>query len=226
LARTFQDRRVHLRPDSKADAEPLPEFAVTGDHEQLVLFGMRRDLAAHGALDCTCAPTRPAPPPWTDSPTTWLPNSGGPPACWRAPATALRIVLGIQDRPNAPINASDVTLLRDVDLPIWPVMKVLAAAGDLVEDRTPALDRWFTQQIDGLPEAMVTEPTAWYEVMKHGSPTSPRRPRPVDRRHPRRPHPRRGPRHRRRRPPLGRPVRPQHPSRHPLHQRHQPPRPR
>jgi hypothetical protein len=32
----------------------------------------------------------------------------------------LRIVLGIQDRPNAPINASDVALLRDIDLSAWP----------------------------------------------------------------------------------------------------------
>ncbi|WP_246608225.1 tyrosine-type recombinase/integrase [Paractinoplanes toevensis] len=44
--------------------------------------------------------------------------------------------------------------------------------------------------------------------------------------HPRRPHPRRGPRHRRRRSTPRRPVRPEHSSRHPLHQRRQPPRPR
>jgi hypothetical protein len=48
LAHTFQDRRVHLSPDSTADAEPLPQFAVTGDHEQLVLFGMRRSTAGQG----------------------------------------------------------------------------------------------------------------------------------------------------------------------------------
>jgi hypothetical protein len=41
---------------------------------------------------------------------------------------------------NAPISASDVALLRDIDLSVWPVMKVLAAAGTLVEDRTAALD--------------------------------------------------------------------------------------
>lgn len=68
-----------------------------------------------------------------------------------------------------------MALLRDVDLPVWPVMKVLAAAGVLFEDRTPAMDRWFAQQIAGLPEAMLVELTVWYEVMKHGSPTPPRR---------------------------------------------------
>src|SRR5262249_11908001 len=87
----------------------------------------------------------------------------------------LRIVLGIQDHRDAPINASDVDLLRDVDLPVWPVMKVLDAAGALVEDRTPAFDRWFAQQVDGLPATMIAELTTWFEVMKHGSPTPPRR---------------------------------------------------
>jgi hypothetical protein len=175
LAHTFQDRRVHLRHDTKADAEPLSEFAVTGDHEQLVLFKMRRDLAAHGrtGLHLRADPARAAA--LDRLARDMAAELGWTGRLLEGTSCGLRIVLGIQDRPNAPINASDVTLLRDLDLPIWPVMKVLAAAGDLVEDRTPALDRWFTQQIDGLPDTMVTELTAWYEVMKHGSPASPRR---------------------------------------------------
>lgn len=48
-------------------------------------------------------------------------------------------------------------------------MKVLTVAGTLIEDRTPALDHWFTQQIDGLPGAIITELTVWYEIMKHAS---------------------------------------------------------
>src|SRR5665647_1878526 len=52
----------------------------------------------------------------------------------------LRIVLGIQDAPTGPINASDVALLKDIDLPVWTVLAVLSHAGLLIEDRTPALD--------------------------------------------------------------------------------------
>jgi hypothetical protein len=176
IADTFLDSRANRRPpEAGAVAESLSEFAVTGDHEQLVLFGMRRDLAAHGrtGLHLRADAARAA---VLDR----LAHDMAAELGWSArllegTCYGLRIVLGIQDRPNAPINASDVTLLRDIDLPIWPVMKVLTASGDLVEDRTPALDRWSTQQIDGLPDAMVGELTVWYEVMKHGSPTPPRR---------------------------------------------------
>lgn len=176
IADTFQDSRANRRPpDTGTVTEPLSEFAVTGDHEQLVLFRMRRDLAAHGrtGLHLRADPARAAA-------LDQLAHDMAAGLGWTArllegTCYGLRIVLGIQDRTNAPINASDVTLLRDIDLPIWPVMKVLAAAGDLIEDRTPALDRWFTQQIGDLPQAMRTELTVWYEVMKHGSPTPPRR---------------------------------------------------
>ncbi|HWH01704.1 MAG TPA: hypothetical protein VNV66_20845 [Pilimelia sp.] len=175
IADTFLDSRANRRPAPEAPAEPLSEFAVTGDYEQLVLFAMRRDLAAHGrtGLHLRADPARAAA-------LDRLAHDMAAELGWTArllegTCYGLRIVLGIQDRPTAPINASDVTLLRDIDLPIWSVMKVLAAAGDLVEDRTPALDRWFTQQVDGLPDAMVGELTAWYEVMKHGTPTPPRR---------------------------------------------------
>ncbi|GGK79230.1 hypothetical protein [Mangrovihabitans endophyticus] len=48
IAGTFRDSRANHRPEPEPVAEPPPEFAVTGDHEQLVLCGMRRDLASHG----------------------------------------------------------------------------------------------------------------------------------------------------------------------------------
>ena len=54
-------------------------------------------------------------------------------------------MLGIQDSADGPILASDVALLRDIDLPIWTVLKVLADAGMLIEDRTPGIDGWFTR---------------------------------------------------------------------------------
>ncbi|MEU7753717.1 hypothetical protein [Micromonospora sp. NPDC049171] len=175
IADTFQDGRAKRRLEPEPVAQPLSEFAVTGDHEQLVLFRIRRDLAAHGraGLHLRADPARAAA--LDKLAHDMAAELGWTPRLLEGTCYGLRIVLGIQDRPNAPINASDVTLLRDIDLPIWPVMKVLAMGGDLVEDRTPALDRWFTQQIDGLPETMITELTLWYEIMKNGSPTPPRR---------------------------------------------------
>lgn len=139
------------------------------------MFSMRRNLTAHGraGLHLRADPIRAAA--LERRAHQMAAELGWTPRLLEGTCYGLRIVLGIQDRRDAPINASDVTLLRDIDLPVWPVMKVLDAAGALVEDRTPALDRWFAQQIDGLPAAMVTELTAWFEVMKHGSPTPPRR---------------------------------------------------
>jgi integrase len=68
-----------------------------------------------------------------------------------------------------------VEQLRGIDLPIWTVLRVLGDAQLLEEDRTPALDGWFARQIDGLPEPIAGELRLWYDVMKHGSPTPPRR---------------------------------------------------
>ena len=98
---------------------------------------MRRDLAAYGriGLHLRADPARAAA-------LDQLAHDMAAELGWTArllegACYGLRIVLGIQDRPNAPLNAGDVTLLRDIDLPVWPAMKVHAAAGDLVEDRTP-----------------------------------------------------------------------------------------
>lgn len=161
-----------------ADTVTTSRLRETGERwgdEQLVLLAMRRDLAAHGRADLhlRAEPVRAAA---LEQHAVDMANELG----WTRKLLdetcyGLRIVLGIQDFRDKPINASDVELLRDIDLPVWPVMRVLDAAGALVEDRTPALDRWLAQQIDGLPPAMVTELTQWYEVMKHGSPTPPRR---------------------------------------------------
>jgi len=84
-------------------------------------------------------------------------------------------VLGIQDDPNAPVSASDVELLRDIGLTVRPVLTVLADAGALNDDRTPALDKWAVGQIQRLPEPMRSELGCWFDVMKNGNTVSPRR---------------------------------------------------
>jgi len=87
----------------------------------------------------------------------------------------LRIMIGLRDHRDEPVRASNVTLLSTIRLPADAVTRVLADAGMLADDRVPALDAWATAQISRLPEAMTAELTLWFEVMKHGSSTPPRR---------------------------------------------------
>jgi len=142
---------------------------------QLVLFTLPRDLAAHGRAGLPL-PADPVLAAELDRRARDLAAERG----WSKRHTSntrhgLRIVLGIQDAPGTPIKASDVALLRGIDLPVWSVLEVLADAGLLVEDRTPAIDAWFAGQTAGLPRAMAGELGVWFEVMKHGCPTPPRR---------------------------------------------------
>jgi site-specific recombinase XerD len=91
---------------------------------------------------------------------------------------ALRILLGTQDTPGAPIAASTVMELSSIRHPVRPVLDVLDAAGLLADDRVPAVVAWASKQTAGLPEQMRRELTVWLEVMRAGSSTPPRiRPR-------------------------------------------------
>jgi hypothetical protein len=91
---------------------------------------------------------------------------------------AIRIMLGIQDTPGAPIRRSDVALLSQIKHSAAVVADVLAEAGMLEEDRTPAVVRWFHAAITGLPEPMRHELGVWFEIMRNGTDVPPRsRPR-------------------------------------------------
>lgn len=67
---------------------------------------------------------------------------------------AIRILLGTQDTPGAAIRRSEVALLSRIKHSAAVVADVLAAAGMLDDDRTPAIVRWFPVQTAELPEAM------------------------------------------------------------------------
>jgi hypothetical protein len=174
LADTFQCRTRRRSTAPPAPDEPTPP-AGPGRHVQQVLFTIPRDLAAHGRRGLHLR----ADPAWAaelDRHARILAAELG----WSARQTedthyGLRIVLGIQDTPRGPVRASDVNLLADIDLPVWTVLRVLSRAGILLEDRPPALDTWFARQIVDLPEPMAGELRTWFEVMKNGSPTPPRR---------------------------------------------------
>lgn len=87
---------------------------------------------------------------------------------------AIRIMLGIQDTPGAAIRRSDVALLSRIKHSAVVVADVLAEAAMLEEDREPAVMRWFTAAITGLPEPMRDELGVWFEIMRNGTDIAPR----------------------------------------------------
>jgi hypothetical protein len=87
----------------------------------------------------------------------------------------IRIMLAIQDTPGAAIRRSDVALLSAIKHSAAVVADVLAQAGMLAEDREPAIVRWFTAAVRDLPEQMRHELGTWFDIMRHGSATAPRR---------------------------------------------------
>jgi integrase len=161
------------RPSPTQPATPTPLQPLPG--HQLVLFELRRDLAAHGraGLPQPADPTLAAD--LARRARDYAAQRGWSKRQTNNTCHGIRIVLGIQDTPGAMIKASDVALLRGIDLPVWTVLEVLADAGLLEEDRTPAIDAWFAEQTSGLPEAMAGELGIWFEVVKHGCATPPRR---------------------------------------------------
>lgn len=180
LADLFQQHSLRVRngPTQRSDtpphSAPIPMLRPAR-HQQLALFNVRHDLAAHGrvGLSLRADPVRAAA---LESHARQLAAQRG----WSTRLTqdtchGIRIVLGIQDSADAAINASDVALLSDLELPVWPVLEVLSDVGCLAEDRTPAIDMWVDRQLEGMPEPMSSELRTWFTVMKHGSPTPPRR---------------------------------------------------
>ncbi len=87
----------------------------------------------------------------------------------------VRILLAIQDTPGALIRASEVALLAQLGVSVPAVSAVLAGAGMFDDDREPAIKRWFSRQVAELPADVRGELGVWFEVMRNGSSTSPRR---------------------------------------------------
>jgi hypothetical protein len=75
------------------------------------------------------------------------------------------------------IRASEVIRLRryDSESNVRSTLEVLDDAGLLVDDRVPAIDRFFEGKFASLPEAMRAHLELWFDVMLHGSRTPPRR---------------------------------------------------
>jgi integrase len=101
---------------------------------------------------------------------------------WAAPIIttvrrSLRILLGIQDTPGAPILASQARCLRQLPTTTayGPTMELLAAVGMLDDDRIPTIVTWFDRKTEGLPAGILAELQVWLDVMRSGSLVTPRR---------------------------------------------------
>ncbi|HEX5997240.1 MAG TPA: hypothetical protein VFY84_19035 [Jiangellales bacterium] len=144
-------------------------------HRQLVLLEAPRDLRAGMRSGFP-------PPPDPDLEAALVAFVGEHAARYHWPRTktdrtkrAVRIMLGIQDTPGAPIRRSDVALLSRIKHSAAVVADVLAEAGMLEEDREPTVVRWFRATTAELPAPMRHELSVWLDVMRNGSTTPPRR---------------------------------------------------
>lgn len=90
----------------------------------------------------------------------------------------VRIMLGLQHTPGAPIKRSDLALLGPIRMSTSGVTVVLREAGMLEDDAVPAVVRWFPVFVAELPPEMRDELAVWFEVYRNGSRIPPRsRPR-------------------------------------------------
>ena len=90
---------------------------------------------------------------------------------------SLRLVEVLQHTPNGGINASDVLKLTAIEanVSMLSTLDVLAAAGLLNDDRLSPAERYFNEQIDGLPATMTAQLRVWFDIMINGATTAPRR---------------------------------------------------
>lgn len=161
------ERRRLLPPPPIPTRRPVP-------HQQLVAFTLPRDLHA-GRERGFPQPPDPGLVAYLDACVTeHAARHGWDTKVATRTRMGLHILLGLQDTPGAAIIASDVAALSLLDVPVRPVLDVLAAAGFLDDDRVPTIDRWFAAKTADLPTAIAADLRLWFEVMRHGHTSPPR----------------------------------------------------
>jgi len=164
-----KDQHQPPRPPAVIPARPL-----LAEHRQQVLFEQRRDLT-DGRVHHVAEPGDPAMAAYLDHCVRdHAARHGWSSSPLNRARLAARVLAATQDTPGAAIRAMDVMALSTAQLPVRPMLTILAEIGMLDDDRAPALDSWFIPQIAELPEQMRAEITAWYEALTFGSTTPPR----------------------------------------------------
>ena len=96
-------------------------------------------------------------------------------------AHTLKLLDALHDTPDTKIRSSDVLAAVRYGATAISTLEVLASADLLEDDRSLAVERYFTQHTAGLPDSMTTQLQLWFDLMLHGSITAPRsRPRHVE----------------------------------------------
>jgi hypothetical protein len=172
IHRNGAGRRFKRKPAES----PPPPIHVAG-HRQLVLFEVPRDLHA-GLRNGFPPPSDPG----LDAALSQITREQAARYGWNKSLTertlrGIRILLGTQDTPGAPVKASDVAVLAAIGIGAPTVLGVLSEAGLLDDDRTPTVEAWFDKRTADLAASMREELRIWFDVMRHGSSTYPRRSR-------------------------------------------------
>lgn len=154
-------------------AQPVPV-----EHRQTVLFDLPRDLAAGLRRSFPEPPDLGAAAFLDDFVLQWAAQHGWTKSPTNRVRQGIRILLGTQDTPGAPIRAQDVQALSAIKLPALQISRVLAAVGLLDDDLVSTVVPWFDRKAAGLPVPMAEELRTWFVIMLNGSGTPPRsRPR-------------------------------------------------
>lgn len=88
---------------------------------------------------------------------------------------SLRLLQTLRDSPTAKIRASDALQLPRWGGSIVSTIDVLDAAGLLIEDRPRPIEAYFASKTRDLPAVMREQLDIWFQIMRHGSATPPRR---------------------------------------------------
>ncbi|MDR2974408.1 MAG: hypothetical protein LBV00_06810 [Propionibacteriaceae bacterium] len=90
---------------------------------------------------------------------------------------SLKMIQLIRPPGSTSIRASEVLRLRRYDTNTNQVstLDVLAAAGLLADDRIPPIVGYYESKTSGLPPTIRNQLDIWFDVMRHGSKTPPRR---------------------------------------------------
>jgi hypothetical protein len=144
------------RPYVKKTVPPDMRLLTPVGHRQLVLFDAARDLQV-GLRNGFPPPPHPG----REAALLAFVAEHAQRFGWRRSKIervrrAMRILLGIQDTPGAPIRRSDVALLSRIKHSAAVVADVLADAGLLDEDRQPAIVTWFTVHTADCPSRSAT----------------------------------------------------------------------
>lgn len=87
---------------------------------------------------------------------------------------SLKLIQALQGTPGAPFLASEVAALRRHGVTVQSTLDVLAAADLLIDDRVPAIRRYFATHTAGLPATTTRQLQYWFTVMLDGSDRPPR----------------------------------------------------